>query len=213
MGLDWNPGPKPKPGCEAEYLDLYRILDETRDEAERERLIERFTEISITAFETLKTPRVGHDNAATTWIRERYDEQDRGMSPEEWVNRFEGFYVLPLVPECDGLPLYTNGYPGGYVEAYAFRAQFLRDCEDIIGEDLLNEGFESKLPDELVRYGNALIGKAEAHAAANGIDIGKLDREPPEDPDSDDFRVHVVMSAGRWCLFWAGQGHFLEAYW
>jgi hypothetical protein len=52
------------------------------------------------------------------------------------------------VPPCDGLPRYTNGSPGGYVERYSFRAQFLQDCEEELGDDLLATAYESKLPDE-----------------------------------------------------------------
>lgn len=213
MGLDWNPGPKPKPGHEEEYLRLYREIAETDDDDKREPLTDRFAEISITAFETLNTPRVGHDAAATEWIRGKYAENKPDMALEEWVERFKGFYVLPLVPACDGLPRYTNGHPGGYVEEYAFRGQFLRDCEDIVGEDLLNDAFESKLPEELLPYGKALIARAEAYAADKGTNLAELDKNEPEDPDSDEFHLHVVMSAGRWCIFWAERGHFLEAYW
>lgn len=213
MGLDWNPGPKPKPGHEEEYLELYNKIAETDDEDGREPLKDRFAEITITAFETLDTPRVGHDAAATEWIRGKYEENDPDMTVEQWVERFEGFYVLPLVPRCDGLPWYTNGYPGGYVEQYAFRGKFLHDCEYIIGEDLLNEGYGSKLPAELLIFGKALIAKAELYASTQGFDLPELNSEPPEDPDSTEFHLHVVMSAGRWCLFWAERGHFLEAYW
>jgi len=212
MGLDWNPGPKPKPGHKEEYLELYQRID-VADEDELGPLRERFEDITITAFETLNTPRVGYDAAATEWIREKYEEQKPDMTPEQWVEQFKGFYVLPLLPRCDGLPWYTNGYPGGYVEQYAFRAQFLKDCEDIIGEDLLNEGYGSKLPPALLIYGNALVARAKSYAVKEGFDLPDLDNEPPDDPDSDAFHLHTVISAGRWCIFWAERGHFLEAYW
>lgn len=213
MGLDWNPGNKPRPGHEEEFLQIYHALDKADEEEERKALLARFEEISISAFETLRTPQVGHDEAATAWARDIYDTKQRDMPFDEWVENIRGFYVLPLVPPCDGLPMYTNGSPGGYVEEYAFRGKFLDDCEEIIGGELLHLAYVSKLPDELLPYGKALIEHAEAFAAARGIDLALLDESPPQDPDSDAFRLHVVMSAGRWCVFWAERGHFLDSYW
>ena len=66
---------------------------------------------------------------------------------------------------------------------------------------------------ELSPYGKALIARAGSYTGEKGIDLAALDKAPPEDPDSDEFHLHVVMSAGRWCLFWAERGHFLESYW
>ena len=45
------------------------------------------------------------------------------------------------------------------------------------------------------------------------IEPTELDRNWPEDPDSTEVHLHVVMSAGRRCIFRAERGHFLEAYW
>jgi len=213
MGLDWNPGNKPKPGHEEEFRRIYEALGETTDEVERNALLSRFEEISVSAFETLGTPRVGHDEAATAWARDIYEKNERDIPFEDWVKKIWGFYVLPLVAPCDGLPLYTNGSPAGYVESYAFRGKFLDDCEGIIGGALLESAYVSKLPDGLLPYGKALIERAEAFAAERGIDLAGLEKTPPEDPDSDEFRLHVVMSAGRWCIFWAERGHFLDSYW
>lgn len=213
MGLDWNPGNKPKPGHEQEFVRLFHAFDDIDSESEREALEERFREISITAFETLGAPRVGHDAAADDWIREKYEEVKPDITIEEWMEEFTNFWVLPLVPDCDGLPRYTNGSPGGHVEQYAFRGKFLDDCGHIIGDELLESAYVSKLPDELIQYGKALIGRAEAFAAEAGINLAELEEVMPEDPESDDFRLHVVLSAGRWCVFWAERGHFLDSYW
>ena len=213
MGLDWNPGNRPKPGHEEEFVRLYYAIDDTKSDIEREALLERFQEISITAFETLGAPRVGHDAAADDWIREKFEQNKPDIALEEWMEQFKDFWVLPLVPRCDGLPWYTNGSPGGYVEQYAFRGKFLDDCEHIIGDELLQSGYVSKLPDELLQYGKALIERAEAFAAEKVINLAELDQTMPKDPDSDEFRLHVVVSAGRWCIFWAERGHFLDSYW
>ena len=60
MGLDWLPGPKPRPGCEHEFVRLWTEL-ESKDVADRDRKVTRFGAITTTAFETLKAPRVGFD--------------------------------------------------------------------------------------------------------------------------------------------------------
>jgi hypothetical protein len=123
----------------------------------------------------------------------------------------QGFYVLDLVPACDGLPRYTNGHAGGYVERYAFRGEFLTDCTEIIGDALLESGYVSKLSEETAAYGESLLAAASRFVAARGIDSTKL--HLAEEPESIEFRLDVVFSAGRWCRFWAERGHWLEAYW
>ena len=56
--------------------------------------------------------------------------------------------------------------PGRF--AYAFRGQFLQDCTDIIGETLLEDGYVSKLSDDLMAYGNKLLEAAEEYARKRG---------------------------------------------
>lgn len=214
MGLDWNPGHKPKPGHEAEFERLFHAITEA-DEDDSEPLVERFQEISVTAFDTLGAPCVGRDREADDWAREKYREVDPPITEAEWMENMRGFRVLDLVPPCDGLPIYTNGSPGGYVEIYAFRGKFLELCTDVIGDELLEQGFVSKLPAELTEYGRTLLAKAEAYAAEHGVDLAAVmaAERPPDDTDSPEFKLHVVVSAARWCLFWAERGHFLDAYW
>jgi len=122
-----------------------------------------------------------------------------------------GFYVLDLVAPCDGVSRYSNGQAGGYVERYSFRGQFLTDCVEIIGSDLLSQAYRSKLPEETARYGEALLRRAADFAETNKIETGNL--QQAEDPDSIEFHLDVVSSAGRWCHFWSERGHWLEAYW
>jgi hypothetical protein len=226
VGLDWNPGNKPKPGHEAEFVDLFNRIEAGRAGDARDGLIKRFREISITAFETLGAPVVGRDPQADEWARQLRVEQGYDESEENFLAHLNGFAVLPLVPPCDGLPRYTNGSPGGYVEEYAFRAQFLQDCADDIGEELLAAAYESKLSDELLVYGRQLLARAEDLARRHGVDPLNL-VVPDEVPTMEEFeagkrapttwsvehRVDVAHSAGRWCVFWAERGHFLDAYW
>ena len=213
MGLDWNPGNRRRPGFEAEF---WRLADGIRDERIKEGSPEhdRFFEISIAAFETLQTPRVGSDPNADEWIRRKYHQQPQQMSETEWVRRFRGFHVVELVPPCDGLPRYTNGSPGGYVELYSFRAQFLRDCESFVPPRLLDAAYESKPPDATVAYGRELLSAGEAFAQGNGLDP-KYCVASDEDlgAKSQRYQADIVLSAGRWCIFWGERGHLLDAYW
>lgn len=129
MGLDWNPGNKPKPGFETEYAQLARAIG-AATEADQESMREKFFAISISAYETLQAPRVGFDARADEWARARYrDNPTAAMSPEEFAAKLRGFYVVDLVPECDGIPPYSNGSTGGDVEPFSFRGQFLSDCK------------------------------------------------------------------------------------
>ena len=165
MGLDWIPGPKPRPGCEEEFLRLWRAL-KLDQPADRESKVARFGEITIPAFETLKAPRVGFDSAADSWAHDAFSRRsDKSLTQDAFVAGLHGFYVLELVPRCDGLPRYTNGSPGGYVEAYSFRGQFLTDCTEIIGPELLAQAYHSKLPEDTKRYATSLLDHALNGAA------------------------------------------------
>lgn len=209
MGLDWNPGNRPKAGFEAEFTRLFSELKSRRD-ADADELKNRLLEISVSAYETLAAPQVGRDSRANAWITEKYAEMNPPMSLADWIGKFEGFYVVPLVPPCDGIPRYSNGRPGGDVEPFSFRAQFLVDCEEIIGTFLLEAAYESKLTDEFKLYGSRLLNCAEEFARTNAMTL-----PPPEseNPGSPEFRLDVVFRAGLWCSFWAERGHTLDAYW
>jgi hypothetical protein len=211
MGLDWNPAPKARPGHEKEFRDLWHKL-RSKSGFFRQRKVNRFEAITLTAFETLATPRVGFDEKATAWAREKAFplRVDKSIPEDVFVRRMQGFYVLELVPPCDGIPRYSNGSPGGYVERYSFRAQFLRDCEDIIGTELLNRAWESKLPEDTITYGDRLQSAAVRYAETQAVDLTKT--HLAEDPDSLEFHLDVVTAAARWCKFWGQRGHWLEAY-
>ncbi|MCL2310543.1 MAG: hypothetical protein FWC42_09820 [Proteobacteria bacterium] len=211
MGLDWNPGPKAKPGHEREFLELWTELQD-KSCASREKKVQRFREITTSAFETIAAPRVGFDASATDWARKIFpNRKDKSLTEDAFLKQMQGFYVLDLAPPCDGLPRYTNGSAGGYVERYAFRGQFLNSCTEIIGDPLLESAYVSKLPEDTDRFGQSLLTAASQFALSHGIDSSKV--QLAEDPDAIEFRLDVVFSAGRWCRFWAERGHWLEAYW
>jgi hypothetical protein len=227
MGLDWNPGNKAKPGYEDEAAEIVRqvsgdnldprdrrpsgagVLSFLSGSMPRERLLARFKEITIPAYQTLNAPRVGRDAAADEWARMQHRESGSGQPLDEWMRALDGYYVVALVPPCDGLPVYSHG-PMGYVELYSFRAEFLKGCKDIIGADLLDAAFTVKLPQTFLRYGNDLLARAAQVSASEGIAIPD---EPPRDLESLGGRLHVVASAGRWCRFWAERGHILDPDW
>jgi hypothetical protein len=224
MGLDWNPGNRAKPGFEVEFADMVRRLIADPNGASSAALLARYRDISITAFETLGAPVVGRDPEADAWARQWRIDLQTEESEEEFLTSMAGFAVLDLVPASDGLPRYSNGSPGGYVEAYSFRAQFLKDSAEELG-DLLGEAYESKLPDEFLEYGRRLLATAENLAHRHGLDPLTL-TVPDEIPTFDEFaagkrapdtvsvehRIDVIHSAGRWCVFWAERGHILDAY-
>ena len=149
MGLDWNPGNRPKAGHEAEFEKLFWRLTSGRCRG-REKSVRRFHEISVSPFDTLCAPRVGSDVRATRWAKAEYARLQPDVSEEQWLAGLNGFYVLTLVAPCDGLPRYSNGRPGGYVEPFSFRAQFLRHCLDVIGTELFDQAYEPMLSRELL---------------------------------------------------------------
>ena len=133
MGLDWNPGNKPRPGSEAEFERLFHLVDQASG-SDRDALLKRFFEVSVSAYETLQAPRVGTDENATAWARGKYAENAAAAESEAaFLTKLHGFYVVDLV-SCDGVPPYSNGGAGQYVEAFSFRGQFLTDCVAEIGE-------------------------------------------------------------------------------
>ncbi len=209
MGLDWLPGNKPKPGFEREFEQVFRRANELDGGAERDALLARFMEISLPAYESLGAPQVGRSEAADRWAKELYVENQPDMTEEQFLQELQDYYVLDLVPDCDGLPRYSNA-PFGYVEAYSFRAEFLTDCIEIIGERLLESAYRNMTATELRDYAQNLIESAESYARRQGLDINGLNAE---DPESDEARLDVVVAAARWCQFWAERGHLLNVDW
>jgi hypothetical protein len=213
MGLDWNPLSRPKPGSEEEFERLLAVdLDQLGD-AEREASIARFQEISDAPYETLGAPRVGFDAEANEWLRERLREQKRETQFANTVDQMRGYYVLDLLPESPGLPMYgSEGYEG--VDRYTFRAKFLDDAQGIIGDELYQRAWERMNADTLHAYGESLLEAGRQFAREHGLEALEHQREPPTDDDSSpEWRVHIVFSAAAWCLWWSARGHGLEPYW
>lgn len=215
MGLDWNPIGKARPGFEGEFEQLFLQIGQLRrgDPAE-EAVQKRFWEISKSPYETLAAPQVGFDPRADEWARQRFpNRNDKSLTLEKFLAGMRGYYVLDLVPVNDGLPVYTNAHIASYCDKFSFRAQFLKDVEDMLGSALLDEAFVHHNAQELAEYGQRLCDCATEFAKLNGV-LGILDqREPPGLENSPKSRTHIVISAARWCLFWSGHGHGMEADW
>jgi len=221
MGLDMRPMGKPKPGFEERFLEIYRIIKgidkqhisfidrlkgkrlPTNDE-----LLNEFYNNIITTYETVKAPKIGRDKEANDWARNLYEKTDKEISFEEYLNNYGEFYVLDLAKELDGIPVYCSIGQDENV----FRGQFLKDCIDLIGENLVNEAWESKLADETLDYGNRLMQAADIIAQKHNLQHLKSQRLPPEDTDETlDSKLHVIYSLAKWLIFYGKNGHGYDA--
>ena len=221
MGLDMRPMGKPKPGFEKRYHQIFRIIQgnekqelsildklKGRKLPTREELLEEWFSIQIPTYETIKAPRVGRDKEANEWIREKYQESDKTVTENEFVKQYDGYYVIDMAKEKDGVPVYISLQQDENV----FRGQFLQDCTDLIGEDLVAEAWNTKLADETFNYGCQLMSVADKVAKENNLEHLKEQRLPPEtDEDSLESKLHIVYSLAKWLMFYGKNGHGYEA--
>lgn len=232
MGLDWNPLGKAKLGAEEEYYCRLGQLGTAEDwmqpvpfafssidEAQQEEVLRRFSEIQISPYETLSPPRVGYDPEADDWIRSKYEgAPNKPSTIEEWVRSFNGYWVMALLPENDGLPFYSNASLDAQWERWSFRAEFFRDCEDVLGERLFNEAWLNHLPDQLADYGRGLMNCASMYAKTHDVaHILNLRAYPADNlalstvEGGPAYKAHIIASAARWALFWSARGHGMHA--
>lgn len=221
MGLDMRPMGKPKPGFEDRYHEIFEIIGGRKKQElslldrlkgkkvlSKEELLSEWFENQIPTYETIKAPRVGRDEEANAWIRQKYLETDKKLSEDEFVKEHDGFYVIDLAKETDGVPVYISLAQDENV----FRGQFIADCNDLIGEELVNEAWGTKLAAEALDYGNRLMAKANEIAAKHNLQHIKDRRLPPEgDEDSVESKLHIVYSLAKWLIFYGKNGHGYEA--
>ena len=116
--------------------------------------------------------------------------------------------MIELAKEQDGVPVYNAMGQDENV----FRGQFLSDCVDIIGEDLVNEAWETKFADETLDYGNRLMIAADKLAKEKNLEYLKTQRLPPDtNEDSLESKLHIVFSLAKWLIFYGKNGHGYEA--
>ncbi|SIO55761.1 hypothetical protein [Chitinophaga niabensis] len=221
MGLDWRPFGKPKPGFEERFNEIFRIiqgkdkiqlsfLDKLKGKKRptHDELLDEWFSIQIKSYETIKAPLVGRDAPADKWLKDQYESSDKSVPYDEFAREFNGYYVIELAEETDGVPVYIAMGQDRNV----FRGQFLADCKDLIGEDLLNEAWETKLADDTLKYGIQLLAIADEIASANNLQHIKDQRIPPDtDENSLESKLHILYSAGKWLTFYGKNGHGFEA--
>lgn len=215
MGLDLVVQGCAKPGLEPEWRRLLQRSFAGEELSSGETT--RFQEISIPGYQRIGAPRVGFDSAADAWIIEKR----RVENPDDRaavLRQFHGYYVLRLV-QCDGVPQYSNGGLYDGVDETSFRGAFLNDCTDVLNKNLLNDAWNSKMPEAAVSYGQALLAAADAAEAA-GLSPQRrksiLSRiglaRPPREPIPIAEQLDIVRAAGRWFIFWGERGHPIHAY-
>jgi hypothetical protein len=212
---------KPKPGFEERYIEIFKTLQEPEKQKtgffdklkgkksiSREDLLKEWFEMQIPTYETIKSPRVGRDKEADEWIKAKYQETDKATSEADFIKAHQGYYVIELAKELDGVPVYIAMGQDENV----FRGQFLRDCFDILGEDLASEAWNTKLADEALDYGNRLMKVADQIGAANNLQHLKDQRKPPEANEASiEWKLHIVYSLAKWLIFYGKNGHGYEA--
>lgn len=221
MGLDMRPMGKPKPGFEKRYHQIFRIVQGTEKQElsffdklkgkkllSKEELLKEWFEIQVPSYETIKAPRVGRDKEADEWAKAKYEESDKTISESEFLKNGEGYYVVDLAKERDGISFYIAFGQ----DTNVFRGQFMQFCEDLIGEELVSEAWNTKLADETLDYGNRLMTIADKIAAENNLQYLKEQRLPPDlEPEAIESKLHIVYSLARWLIFYGKNGHGYEA--
>jgi hypothetical protein len=221
MGLDMRPMGKPKPGFEKRYNEIFEMISTNnipkpsffdkllgKKPVTKEALLQEWFENQVKSYETIKAPQVGLDKVADEWIVAKYYELEQKPPLKEFLSEYQGYYVIELATELDGVPVYRAFGQDENV----FRGEFLRDCDDLIGEDLVNEAWETKLADDALDYGNRLMAIADTIANENNLEYLKSQRHPPqEDEQAIESKLHIVYAAAKWLIFYGKNGHGYEA--
>ena len=222
MGLDMRPMGKPKQGYEKRFQELFKLISEDnfpkpsffdkikgKKMPSKEDYLKEWFDMQITTYETIKAPRVGRDDEAEIWLKEKYEELEEQPSTfEEFRNHYEGYYVIELAKEKDGLPMYIAMGQDENV----FRGQFLEVCKGVISDKLLDEAWETKLAPDTLDYGERLLNAANKVAKKHGLEYLKDQVQiPDKDEDDLEFKLHVIFSLARWLIFYGKNGHGYEA--
>ena len=221
MGLDMRPMGKPKPGFEKRFVEIFEMVSQDKipqptflDKLKgkkmptKDELLQEWFDNQIQTYETIKAPRVGRDKEADEWIRNKYDELEQKPPLDQFLKEYDGYYVIELAKEQDGVPVYIAMGQDENV----FRGEFLRDCEDLIGEDLMSEAWNTKMATETLEYGNRLMEVADKLAKEHNLEYLKSQRLPPDtDEDTMESKLHILFSLAKWLIFYGKNGHGYEA--
>ncbi|WP_347052781.1 hypothetical protein [Flavobacterium olei] len=223
MGLDMRPMGKPKPGFENRFNQIMRIIDGKEKQKislldrlkgkrilSKEELLKEWFANQIPGYVTIKAPRVGYDQIANNWLKNKYSESDKLLSEDDFYVEYHGYYVIELAEEQDGVPIYRSMGQDENV----FRGSFLLDCKDIIGEEVVLEAWETKSADETLNYGKQLMTAALLIAKKNNLEYLCDERYPPKEADDEtslENKLHIVFSLAKWLIFYGKNGHGYEA--
>ncbi len=216
-----RPMGRPKPGLEKRFIEIFEMLStgeipkqsfvdklKGKKPLTKDDLLAEWFAIQIPSYETIKAPWVGRDKEAEDWVREKYSETDKSVSEEDFRIKHEGFYVIELAKERDGVPVYVSALQDENV----FRGQFIADCVDLIGDKLANEAWETKQAEAALDYGIRLWNVAEKVAADNKLEFLKNQYFPPDtDEDTIESKLHILYSLAKWLIFYGKNGHGYEA--
>lgn len=221
MGLAMRPMGKPKPGFEKRFVEIYEMIscdkvpqptffEKLRGKKlpMKDDLLQEWFANQIPSYETIKAPKVGRDKEADDWAKSKYYESERKTTIEDFLKEYEGYYVIELAKEPDGVPVY--GSLGQ--DKNVFGGNFLQDCTNLAGNDLINEAWQTKLADEALDYGNRLMFIADKAAEENNLEYLKTQRIPPDTAeDSIESKLHILFSLAKWLIFYGKNGHGYEA--
>ena len=216
MGLVWRPIGRPKDGMKEEFENCFNELKvKKQDDPTVPELFEKFINSSIGPYDTLNAPRVGFDDKATEWAKEKFEfRANKEMTMDEFLKAMEGYYVVEVLERHAGTPVYG----GMNEEPHVFGAIFLNDCQDILGEEMMKEAHTSMTADEAKDFGNRLMENAREYAKEHKVE--HLENQVmPDEADgvhgSDDktpaSNAHIMFSAANWLLWWSTRGHGFEA--
>ena len=169
MGLDWMLDKvKPRPGSEARFDEISKLLQEMRDDARSPELEEERERISVSCLEAIGAPRTGEDPRADAWFRENvYEpahedalkgERDAkfqefwGRTFEECLEDNKGKHVAELAEKTGGIAAVSGMM---MVSTLDFRGKVLRFIKGL-DEDLVNESYQDHTAEECVGYARRL---------------------------------------------------------
>lgn len=221
MGLDMRPMGKPKAGFEKRFVEIFEMISQNRipqqtffdklkgkKQLTKDDLLQEWFANQIPSYETLKAPRVGRDRIADESIMTRYNELEEKPTLDQFLKEYQGYYVIELAEEQDGVPVYIAMGQDENV----FRGQFLVDCEDLIGEDLVSEAWNTKMASETLDYGNRLMNVSDQLAKQYNLEYLKTQRMPPDvDEYAIESKLHILFSIAKWLIFYGKNGHGYEA--
>ncbi len=209
MGLEWEPLPTPKRGYEKEYESLFKKLA-TAAPSRREQLASWFSDVSVAPFETIGAPRVGFDAEADEWLRARIEKTNRLGELEAIQADMRGYYVLELLPPCDGFPVYSNHKNDEHLDRYAFHAELLRGVADALGDELCDRAATMMLPAAHTTFAADLTAAATKFSTENSLpeNVATI-REPVFPEGSTEYKGHVLHAAAKWSTYWSGRGYGL----